>query len=88
VHFGESSANPTIGKPAEGGIHAETLMALQKMECVLHASGLSKEAVVMCRVYITSSDLWAEVNDAYAQFFGSHKPACSIIPIKELSHGA
>lgn len=84
---GQTSVDPATGKPATGGIHAETLMALQKMEVVLHASGLSKEAVVMCRVYITSSDLWAEVNEAYAQFFGSHKPARAIIPIKELSHG-
>ena len=84
---GQTSVDPATGKPAPGGIHAETLMALQKMEVVLRASGLTKEAVVMCRVYITSSDLWGDVNEAYAQFFGSHKPARAIIPIKELNHG-
>ena len=84
---GQTSADPTTGKPAKGGIQAETLMALKKMEVVLHASGLTKEAVVMCRVYITSSDLWGEVNEAYASFFGNHKPARAIIPIKELNHG-
>ncbi|MFJ5766061.1 RidA family protein [Lysinibacillus sp. NPDC093210] len=57
------------------------------MEVVLQASGVTKEAVVMCRVYITSSNLWVDVNEAYAQFFRSHKPARAIIPIKELSHG-
>lgn len=84
---GQTSADPATGKPAIGGIQAETLMALQKMEVVLHASGLTKEAVVMCRVYITSADLWGEVNEAYATFFGDHKPARAIIPIKELSNG-
>ncbi|MGN4126767.1 RidA family protein [Lysinibacillus sphaericus] len=84
---GQTSADPVTGKPATGGIQAETLMALQKMEAVLQASELTKEAVVLCRVYITSSDLWGEVNEAYAKFFGEHKPARSIIPIKELNHG-
>jgi enamine deaminase RidA (YjgF/YER057c/UK114 family) len=81
---GQTSVDPTTSKPAEGGIHAETFMALKKMEVVLQASGVTKEAIVMCRVYITSSDLWADVNEAYAQFFRSHKPAHAIIPIKEL----
>ncbi|WP_107923698.1 RidA family protein [Lysinibacillus parviboronicapiens] len=84
---GQTSADPVTGKPAKGGIQGETLMALQKMEAVLQASELTKEAVVMCRVYITSSELWGEVNEAYAKFFGEHKPARAIIPIKELNHG-
>ncbi|MGE7842384.1 RidA family protein [Lysinibacillus sp. NPDC093712] len=50
---GQTSVNLATRKPATGGIQAETLMALQKIEAILQASGLTKEAVVMCRVYIT-----------------------------------
>lgn len=84
---GQTSADPATGKPVEGGIRAETIMALNKIEAVLKAAGVTKEAVVMCRVYITSASLWGEVNDAYREFFGDHKPARVTVPIKELNHG-
>ena len=84
---GQTSVNPATGKPAEGGVKAETLMALKKMEDVLAAAGVTKEAVVMCRIYMTSSSLWGEVNEAYKEFFGDHKPARIAVPIKELNHG-
>lgn len=84
---GQTSVDPATGKPAAGGLKAETIMALKKIEAVLKAAGVTKEAVVMCRVYITSANLWGEVNDAYKEFFGDHKPARVTVPIKELNHG-
>lgn len=84
---GQTSVNPATGKPPEGGVKAETLMALKKMEDVLKAAGVSKEAVVMCRLYMTSASLWQEINEAYQDFFGDHKPARIALPIKELNHG-
>lgn len=84
---GQTSVDPATGKPAEGGIKGETIMALKKVEAVLKAAGVTKEAVVMCRVYITSASLWGEVNEAYKDFFGDHKPARITVPIKELNHG-
>lgn len=84
---GQTSADPSTGMPVEGGIEAETKMALEKMERVLKDAGCTKEQVVMCRVYIVSADDWAPVNKAYSEFFGNHKPARAAIPIRELSNG-
>jgi len=84
---GQTSADPATGKPANGGIKSEMIMALTKMESVLKAAGVTKEAVVMCRVYMTSSSLWEDVNETYKEFFGEHKPARIAIPVKELRHG-
>lgn len=84
---GQTSADPNTGLPAIGGIEAETLMALKKMESVLKDANCTKEQVVMCRVYIVTADDWGPVNKVYSEFFGDHKPARAIIPIRELSDG-
>lgn len=84
---GQTSADPSTGLPAIGGIEAETLMALKKMEAVLKDAGCTKEQVVMCRVYIITADDWAAVNKVYSEFFGDHKPARATVPIRELNNG-
>lgn len=84
---GQTSADPETGKPPVGGIVAETQMALKKLEEVLRAAGLSKESVIQCRLFTTSADYWGDVNGVYKAFFGDHKPARLIAPIKELNHG-
>lgn len=84
---GQTSVNPETGKVPTGGIKEETAVALKKIEYVLEAAGLKKENVVMCRIYMTSSDFWSEVNEAYIEFFGEHKPARIAVPVRELNHG-
>jgi 2-iminobutanoate/2-iminopropanoate deaminase len=38
-------------------------------------------------VFISDIDLWGKVNTVYAEFFGNHRPARSIVPVKELHYG-
>lgn len=84
---GQTSADPATGLPAEGGIEAETRMALSKMESVLKAAGCRKEDVVMCRIYVSSMDYWGDVNQVYSEFFGAHKPARIVLPVGRLNKG-
>ena len=53
---GQTSADPATGLPAAGGFEAEMEMALHKLESVLKAAGCTRENVVMCRVYLPSSE--------------------------------
>ena len=55
---------------------------------MLSAAGVTKESVVLCRVYVPDVALWDEVNATYAAFFGEHKPARVIVPTNALHHGA
>ena len=84
---GQTSADPTTGKPAEGGFAQEMTMALLKMESVLKAAGCAREDVLMCQVYIADMSLWESANQVYAEFFGSHKPARIVLPVPPLSNG-
>ena len=49
---GQLSIIPETGEVCPGGIVAEAKQALANMEAVLLAAGLTKEDVIMCRVYI------------------------------------
>ena len=70
------------------GIEAQTLLTLQKVEKILQAAGSNKEQILRMTVYITDIAYWPEVNAAYADFFGNHKPARCIIPCGKLNYGA
>jgi 2-iminobutanoate/2-iminopropanoate deaminase len=54
--------------------------ALWRLEAVLRESGLRLEQVVSTTVYTTDADLWADIDNAYRDVFGDHRPARAIIP--------
>lgn len=85
---GQLPVDPETGNTITGDVSAHALRALQNMELILIAAGLSKENVVLCRVYISDVALWASVNSVYASFFGDHRPARVVVPSRSLHGGA
>lgn len=84
---GQLSINPETGKVPEGGIKAEAQQALDNLETVLKASGLKRENVAMCRVYVPDVEYWPELNEVYSKFFGAHRPARIVVPSNNLYAG-
>lgn len=84
---GQLSIDPDTRQVAQGGIEEHTRLALQNLDRVLKAAGVSREDVVQCRVYLTDIDFWDQVNRAYAGFFGAHKPARVVVPVPRLHFG-
>lgn len=70
-----------------GGIEEQTRQALQNLEYVLEQAGSSKEKVLKTTVYIPDIEYWPAVNNIYNEFFGSHKPARTIVPTTTLHFG-
>ncbi len=68
-------------------IEGQTLLTLQKVEQVLSEHGLNRNHVIKTTAFIADVADWGAVNQVYAQFFGEHKPARSIIPVKKLNYG-
>jgi len=85
---GQLSVDTDTGKVVEGDITVHAKMALYNLERVLTEAGLTKENVVQTRIYIPNVEHWGIVNQVYAEFFGSHKPARAIVPCRELHYGA
>ena len=66
----------------------QVILALHNAERILIAAGSSKEKIIQCRIYISDVSYWAEMNEAYAQFMGAHKPARTTVPCGPLHFGA
>ena len=68
------------GEPIHGSPSEEARAALTNLGRVLEAAGASIEEVLRCTVYVSDIAFWDEINAVYADFFGDHKPARSIVP--------
>lgn len=85
---GQVGLDPATGELVDGGIRVQTERALQSLEAVLAAAGLSTEDVVKTTVFLASMDDFAAMNEVYAKFFGEPPPARSTIAVKALPKGA
>lgn len=60
---------------AMGDVAAQTTRTLENVRAILEAGGSSVEDVIMFRVYLTSQDDFAAMNDAYGAFVRTHVPS-------------
>ncbi|MBL8523094.1 MAG: RidA family protein [Betaproteobacteria bacterium] len=65
------------------GIAAQTTQCLLNAENILRAAGSDRNHVIRATLYISDIADWTPVNTAFAEFFGDHKPARSIIPVNK-----
>ena len=68
-----------------GGAGEQTRTALRNVSTVLEAAGSSLNSVIRMTVFVSDIDYWGEVNEAYAEVMGDHKPARAIVPVKNFS---
>lgn len=71
----------------QGRFADEVVQTLQKCNEVLELAGCEKTDIVQCTAYIVGVENWPEFNRVYADFFGDHKPARTVVPVAELHHG-
>ena len=76
---GQLSIDPDTREVCQGDIKDHTRLALDNVDRVLKEAGVSRNDVVMCRVYTPDVNYWGPINEVYAEFFGEHKPARVIV---------
>ena len=84
---GQLSIDPDTREVCSGDIKDHTRLALDNVDRVLKEAGVSRNDVVMCRVYTPDVNYWAPINEVYAEFFGDHKPARVIVSTTTLHFG-
>jgi 2-iminobutanoate/2-iminopropanoate deaminase len=72
---GMIAVDPKTGKMVRGGVKEQTERALASLKAVLKAAGTTEEKVVKTTVFLKDGSTFKEMNEAYAEFFGNHKPA-------------
>jgi reactive intermediate/imine deaminase len=76
------------GALVEGGVEAEARQALANLRGVLAEHGAGLDDVVKCVVFLADIGDFATVNAIYAEVFGDHRPARSMIAAAALPIGA
>ncbi len=70
------------------GIEAQTEQVLQNLQHVLVAAGSGLDKVVKTTIFLANMEDFGAVNEIYAKFFGSHRPARSTVAVKTLPKNA
>ena len=60
---------------------------LDNVIAILEASGSGADLVLKSTVYIADVAHWPAFNAVYAEKFGSHKPARTVVPVAGLHYG-
>ncbi len=75
------------GKIVEGGVAAQTVQTMVNVADRLADAGASLSDVVKTMCFLTDMDTFTTFNDAYAEAFGSHRPARSTVEVSALPGG-
>ena len=84
---GQLPIHPVTGEKINGSIEDQCAQTLGNLKTILEDAGSGLHQVLKTTIYISDIELWGKVNEIYASYFGSHKPARAIVPVKELHHG-
>lgn len=77
---GQAAFDPGTGKLVGGGIKEQTRQVLRNLRAVLEAGGSGLDRVVKITVFLSDWKYFKEMNEAYAEFFGTdHPPARSTV---------
>ena len=74
--------------PVAVPVAEQVAFALGNVERVARVVGTGRDGVIKCTVFVTDIAHWDEANRAYAAFFGTHRPARSVVPCGALHFGA
>lgn len=78
----------TDGTMVDGGIKEQAAQVLENLDAVLSAAGLGRHQVVKATIFMTDLGDFQTVNDAFAAYFGTHRPARSTVQVAALPRGA
>jgi reactive intermediate/imine deaminase len=77
---GQGPVDPASGTYLHpGDVAAQTIRTLANVEAVLAAGGASFQDVIMLRVYLTTRDHFAAMNEAYGEFLTGR---CAVLPAR------
>lgn len=78
---------PETGELISDDIKKATRQSLENVKAIIEEGGSSVEKIVKVNIFLDNVEDFADVNEAYAEFFGDHKPARSCVEVGKLPKG-
>ena len=85
---GQVPLDPESGEIVGESAAEQATQCLRNLEAVCEAAETSLTRAVRLTIYTTQLDRFAEINDAYAEFFPSEPPARAAVGVAALPKGA
>jgi len=81
---GQIPLDPATGRLASGGFREQVRQALANLDAVLEAAGTNRSRVLKVTVFLTDLERFGELNEVYAEYFGTARPARSAVQVARL----
>lgn len=81
---GQIALDPQTGELVAGSTADETHQVMKNLAAILKEAGLGFEQVAKTTIFLSSMDLFAEVNQVYGQYFSGDFPARETVAVKGL----
>lgn len=81
---GQIAIDPYTGKLVEGGIAEQTKRVMENIQAILKEVKMDFNNVVKCSIFMSSMDIYKEVNEIYGSYFKVDPPAREAIAAKGL----
>lgn len=85
---GQLPMDTDSGELIKGSIGDMTNKCLENVKAILNEAGADISNIVKVTVFVTDVGNFSAINEVYAEFFGDHKPARSLVEVSKLPKDA
>ena len=84
VASGTPGVDPATGQLAGPDAYTQATQTVRNLRTMLESAGCSLTDVIHVNVYLKRVEDFAEMNRAYAEAFGPHRPARTVVCVSDL----